>query len=140
MILVVCCCNFLGIHNVSGMGFIEFTEMDGITYVYHIDKETLKKTPSWDGNIKNLPLSMEQAVNIGKKWAANKIKDKQDVLTLKEISLTNICRTGIKNRWVYEISFESKNKNSDYSTTYMAVFFLDGTIIEPKKIKTNTKK
>jgi hypothetical protein len=107
------------------------TNADGSKLLYEVSPNRVEKSPVWDGT--GLPpLTMLDAISLSEAWVNGQHPEWTDA-NLNTLTLHSIY----KNRWVYKITLEMKEKvglGFKYHRITSLVLF-DGTIVEPERIK-----
>ena len=107
------------------------TFRDG-NFSYDLSEKDFANTPSWNQDNSELPLSLTQAVKIARDTMPRFIK-KAENLKVREI----VMQTMGNNKWFYSVKFSCFGAQcyEQKERTFTAIVKLDGTIVEPKKIK-----
>ncbi len=93
------------------------------------------KTPEWDGNSDTLPLKLSEAIILGQKWL-KKANPKFDDFQVREISISRVGNSKIKDRWYYSLDYQSVVEGRTlYGSPFIVKILMDGAVIEPKRFK-----
>ncbi len=112
--------------------FMSSTKSDGTKVGLFATVEMLRKTPKWNPEAGEPPISISHAVSEVKRWAKS-FYSRFDDIEVDRISLSeNVCWE-VKGRWLYVISLTPiVDGNKLHGSSYMAAVLMDGTIIEPR--------
>jgi len=101
-------------------------------FAYNLSDKDFANTPSWNQDDGEPPLSLSQAVKIARENLPRFVK-KADNLKIREITLQSMGN----NKWFYRVKFVCFGMQCREQEVrgFTAIVKLDGTIIEPKKIK-----
>ena len=98
------------------------------TYTFCAKEAVVAKTPSWDGQIETIPLSIGKAITIGKKWVKN-TNPKFEKFIISGIQVSRIGRSDIYDHWFYTLQFRPEG----YRFFIPVVILMDGSVVEPIK-------
>ena len=105
-------------------------EYGGKKYEFRISGEDLQKTPAWQPNQENPPLSPRLAIDIASKQLATLLPNGKD-WRLFEITLRPI-----DNRWIYLIQFleplRGNGAAQQTSTGFQIVVLMNGVTVMPR--------
>ena len=112
---------------------------NGYIYHYVITYKTLKDTPSWNPEKKDAPVSLRQAVEIGRNNLSRFVPEADDKWDLLGVKLHRIGWD--KNKWIYEVEFYCFDKACKAGSSGFKIYVkLDGTMFEPKVEPENKQK
>ena len=101
-------------------------------FAYNLSDKDFANTPSWNQDDGEPPLSLSQAVKTARENMLRYVK-KADIMKVREITLQSMGN----NKWFYRVKFSCYGMQcrEQEVRNFTAIVKLDGTIIEPKKIK-----
>jgi hypothetical protein len=101
-------------------------------FAYNLSDKDFANTPSWNQDEGEPPLSLSQAVKIARE-SVPRFVNKADNLKIREITLQSMGN----NKWFYRVKFVcfGMQCRGQEVRGFTAIVKLDGTIIEPKKVK-----
>jgi hypothetical protein len=111
------------------------TKADGTTIGVVIKDEQLKKSPTWNIESGEPPLSISKAVTAAKAWG-KRTYTRYDDVRIQSISLSAIGCTSVKDKWYYMVHFSPIiDGNAVFGGGYFAAVLMDGTVVGPIPVK-----
>lgn len=107
---------------------------DGTTIGVLVSEAQHKKAPTWAPGRGEPPVSIARVADIAEKWAKVKYRD-FDSAKIQSIDLTEYGCYGEPKYWHYVVHFIPVKAGKPQFGGYFAVVLLDGTLVEPTKIK-----
>lgn len=110
--------------------------LDDKRVVLYIDDQELENGPQWNPEMRELPLSVYDAVSLAKDWAAKNHPD-YDAFDVHEVVLKHIATHEHHRRWFYLIYLDAKVGGRFVPSAHLfAAVLFDGKVIpaveEPK--------
>lgn len=116
----------------DGVHMGSHSDMNGVRTLFCASNDSIMKTPEWDGNTDNPPLKISEALAIGQKWL-KKSNPKIDDFQVRNISITRVGNSDIKNRWYYSLDFQAViDGRTLFGSPFNVVILMDGAVVEPK--------
>lgn len=111
------------------------TKDDGTTIGIVISDEQRKKSPAWEIESGEPPLSISKAVAAATDWG-KKTYTRFDDVRIHSISLSSIGCHSVKDKWYYLVSLSPIiDGNAVYGSGYFAAVLMDGTVIGPVPVE-----
>jgi hypothetical protein len=119
----------------DGVHMGSHTDMNGVETLFCASYDSVMKSPEWDGKSDTPPLNIAEAISIGQKWL-KKENPKLDVFQIREISISRVGNSEIKDRWYYSLDFQAVvGGRTLYGSPFNAVILMDGTIVKPRILR-----
>jgi hypothetical protein len=108
---------------------------DGTAIGIVISEEQRKRSPTWNIESGEPPLSISKAVAAAKAWG-KKTYTRYDDVRIHSVSLSPIGCFSVKDKWYYLVNFSPIiDGNSVYGSGYFAAVLMDGTVVGPVPVK-----
>lgn len=98
------------------------------TFRFCSKEAAITKTPDWNGQLEKIPLAIDKAINIGKKWVKSN-NTKFERFIISGIQISRVGRSDLDNHWFYTLQFRPEG----YRFFIPVVILMDGSIVEPIK-------
>ena len=119
----------------DGVHMGSHSDMNGVSTLFCASYDSVMKTPEWDGNSDTLPLKLSEAIAIGQKWL-KKAYPKLDDFQIREISISRVGNSEIKDRWYYSFDFQAVvGCRTLFGSPFIVKILMDGSVVEPKITK-----
>lgn len=106
---------------------------DGTVIGLYLKDQQLERTPNWQPQKGEPPLSPSQAWDLVSKWGKEKLK-RYDRIRIRSINLTRSGCWRSRGRWYYIVHYDPIiDGNSLYGGGNFAAVLMDGTVIGPQK-------
>ncbi len=116
----------------EGVHMGSHTDMNGVQTLFCASYDSVMKTPEWDGKSDTPPLKLSEAMTIGQSWL-KKENPKFEDFQIREISISRVGNSEIKDRWYYSLDFQAiVGGRTLYGSPFNAVILMDGTLVEPR--------
>ena len=107
-----------------------FSDANGVSTLFCASYDDVVDSPEWDGSTDPLPLSISQAVEIGRKWMKDN-NPKLDDFEVRTISINRVGDSRIKNRWYYSIEFQAVvSGRTLYGSPFFVKILMNGVVVE----------
>lgn len=108
---------------------------DGTAIGIVITDEQRSRSPTWNIESGEPPLSISKAVAVAKAWG-KKTYTRYDDVRIHGVSLSSIGCYSAKDKWYYLVNFSPIiDGNAIYGSGYFAAVLMDGTVIGPVPVK-----
>jgi hypothetical protein len=107
---------------------------DGTSIGVLVSEAQHKKAPAWSPGRGEPPISIARVADIAEKWAKVKYRD-YDSVKIQSINLSEYGCYGEPKYWHYIVHFIPVKNGQPQFGGYFAVVLLDGTLIEPTRVK-----
>ena len=111
------------------------TKDDGTAVGIVITDDQRRKSPTWNIESGEPPLSISKAIAAAKVWG-KKTYTRFDDVRIHSVSLSSIGCYSVKDKWYYLVNFSPIiDGNAVYGSGYFAAILMDGTVIGPVPVK-----